>query len=38
MKQHLVEYQEGNKLPSTGALPTLDDKVLDVSKVEEKDE
>ncbi|MGB1649674.1 MAG: hypothetical protein ACPHEP_01485 [Acidimicrobiales bacterium] len=37
MRQHLVEYQEGNKLPST-ALPTLDDKVLDVSKVEKVDE
>lgn len=34
MRQHLIEYQEGNRLPST-AIPTLDEKVIDVSKVEE---
>ena len=31
MMQHLVEYQEGNNLPST-AIPTIDGKVVDISK------
>ena len=37
MRQHIIEYQEGNKLPPT-AIPTLEDGVIDVASVEEVDE
>jgi len=37
MRQHIIEYQEGNRLPPT-AIPTLDDTVIDVAKVEESNE
>ena len=37
MRQHLVEYQENNELPST-AIPTLTDQVIDADQVEVKGE
>lgn len=37
MRQHLVEYQKNNELPST-AIPTLTDQVIDADQVEVKGE